>query len=402
MGRYVELSNCRFLSAHENTPRVTIAVHLRVVSITTSIHTYVFTSKSRGLDKFKSRSESDNLGHSIHSIAVVSNHHTSKSMCDTMDCYADSANLLRLLQLEHTLSPPLRNKINEKARFFLENLKDDVGEFLCSEELDGEHHSEENIRILVQCVPTALTYTDDYGDLPLDHALLRGNVEFIPMLAEEGMKLEVLSGHERRGGLLRRKDPGISCVLESISYVGSSNYCSIRCLNVIKRLRKMGLFKVQDIKKYNLLWHSCSRLCAQRFNYFADWDPSALKQEKATKDLFLLIYTFHSPTKVFEFELALNASLRHFPHELGLLLRTNYTQDDTVFRLWRQLLGKKIFWCVMERCLDGVARSTNIFEKNLETNMYAFMFAAAGPRSELDLVYYLIRRNPLALQPEKD
>ena len=41
-----------------------------------------------------------------------------------------------------------------------------------------------------------------------------------------------------------------------------------------------------------------------------------------------------------------------------------------------------------------------ILERDPETNTYPFLLAAAGDTSELDLVYYLVRRNPLTLLSE--
>ena len=49
---------------------------------------------------------------------------------------------------------------------FLNGLTDDVGELLCFE-LDDEEHSEDDIRTLVQCVPGALSLTDDFGGFPI-------------------------------------------------------------------------------------------------------------------------------------------------------------------------------------------------------------------------------------------
>ena len=52
---------------------------------------------------------------------------------------------------------------------------------------------------------------------------------------------------------------------------------------------------------------------------------------------------------------------------------------------------------LIEECLDD-SDGIEILEKNPQTySMCPFMFAAAGDTNELDLVYYLVRRNPLSL-----
>ena len=98
------------------------------------------------------------------------------------------------------------------------------------------------------------------------------------------------------------------------------------------------------------------------------------------------------------FQLNLGASLRHYPHELGLLLLKDPI-GDTPFQTARDKYGKKKAWRVIQKCLDE-SNDHQILEQNSETNMYPFMFAAAGDTSELDLVYYLLRRNPLSLFSE--
>ena len=205
---------------------------------------------------------------------------------DTMD-YTGTENLLRLLLIEKNLSSDLRHEINEKAKMFLNGLTDDVGEFLCFE-LDDEEHSEDDIRTLVQCVPGALSLTDDFGGFPINSACLSDQtVSFIPVFAEEGMKLNV-GGDGMRGGLLREDCEDysggsalkeISCNNTYISGAESEYYDTrdSRTLNVIKRLRKIGLIEKEDIRKYNLLCESCNEWSSKRFNYFADWNDHVVE-----------------------------------------------------------------------------------------------------------------------------
>jgi hypothetical protein len=66
------------------------------------------------------------------------------------------------------------------------------------------------------------------------------------------------------------------------------------------------------------------------------------------------------------------------------------------FKKQEMQLVKKRLGNWSKRCLDE-SNDHQILEKNSETNMYPFMFAAAGDTSESDLVYYLLHRNPLSL-----
>ena len=314
---------------------------------------------------------------------------------DTMD-YTGTENLLRLLKIEKSLPSDLRRKINEKATNFLEDLNEDAADFV-SNKLDEEQHSEDDIRTLVQCVPGALSFQDKFGGFPIFNACLSGRcVSFVPLLAEEGMKLNV-GGDGMRGGLRCEHSSG-DTALVAISFNNTNRYgaeseCDSRYLNVIKGLREIGLFEKEDIRKYNLLWGSCCNArCPKRFNYFADWDPSALTKQYCEKYDVL-----HSSLQwCGDFQLALSATLRHYPHELGQLLVKN-SKGETPFQKLRKQFGRGEGWKAIKKCLDESDGSKIVLEKNSETNMYPFMLAAAGDTSELDLVYYLVRRNPLSL-----
>jgi hypothetical protein len=87
----------------------------------------------------------------------------------------------------------------------------------------------------------------------------------------------------------------------------------------IKRLREMGLFRKEDIQKYDLLWFSCNGHSPKRFHYFADWDPSALKQSVILDERSsILNMDVKYGAGGDEFQLAFGATLRFYPHELGL------------------------------------------------------------------------------------
>ena len=256
-------------------------------------------------------------------------------------------------------------------------------------------HSEDDIRTLVQCVPTALSDEEECGVISIIRAAERGQYSFLPVLAEEGIKHNV-GGEGMRGGLLCIDVVGKN-VLHSLSCCGRLE--DSRCLDAIKRLREMGLFSKGDIKEYNLLWDSCRCGCPKRFNYFVDWDPSLLKESVAfgqEKALLHMDPNFAGGDK-FQFQLALGASLRRYPHELSLLLLKNPNGDTPFQRATAGYdIGKKEAWKLIQKCLEE-SNVSQILEKNSETNMYPFMFAAVGDTSELDLVYYLLHRNPLSV-----
>ncbi len=245
------------------------------------------------------------------------------------------------------------------------------------------------------------------------------------------MKLNVFRDG-MRGGLLCKDSSGRTQLWRICKDGGRGGHetSDLRLLDVIKRLREMGLVEKEDIKKYGLL-HCYENMSeyqntSKRFNYFVDWDPSALKQAREfegsrndTTYWLLQICPMDWVSKP-SFQLALNATLRHYPHDLVqvLFLRgtsegniTFQTAEETLgkkealklfenptFQTAGETLGKKEAWALFENCLDAETNGSKVlFEKNPKTNMYAFMVAAAGDTSDLDMVYYLLRRNPLVL-----
>jgi hypothetical protein len=129
-----------------------------------------------------------------------------------------------------------------------------------------------------------------------------------------------------------------------------------------------------------------------------DWDPSALKLQKEidARNSFLHFCAAESDlfSDITSFQVALNATLRHYPHEPGLLLLKNDI-GDTPFQLARKKFGKEKTWTVITECLEESNGCKILLEKNPETNLFPVMLAAAGDSSELDIVYYLVGLNPL-------
>jgi len=62
-----------------------------------------------------------------------------------------------------------------------------------------------------------------------------------------------------------------------------------------------------------------------------------------------------------------------------------------------QQYGKDKVWRAIEKCCEE-AHNVKMVERSPVTNLYPFMLAAASETTELNTVYYLLRRDPLALE----
>lgn len=335
-----------------------------------------------------------------------------KQVIETMEC-SSVQKLLHLLSIEESLSPELRLAINEKAKYFLEGLAPEVAHFL-HYELNDVDYTEDDIRTLVQCVPSSMSVEDEDGRLPIENAVWRytsnntlmdiSAVSFTPLLAEEGIKHQV-GGEGTRGGLLRADEDEcnalnhLSRISENDREIDHATF-DLHYLHVMRKLRELGLLKKKDIKEHDLLWESCESIRSHRFNYLSDWQPDLLRElqdEDAGGDS--LLHWCSSLCDIRIFQTALRATMRHFPREFGLLLLEN-CQGYTPLRKAYDQFGKEETWKVVHMCLDetDAGMNTILVQKDPAKNIYPFMLAAAGDTSELDLIFTCLRQDPIVLE----
>jgi len=92
--------------------------------------------------------------------------------------------------LEETLPPDILESLLTKA----------VGEYLHN--LRVHKLSKDKLKELIEAFPAALSHTNDKGQLPIHSAMWNTHsMQFVALLAEEGVKLNV-GGEGNRGGLL--------------------------------------------------------------------------------------------------------------------------------------------------------------------------------------------------------
>jgi len=322
-----------------------------------------------------------------------------------------SKRLLSVLLIEKSLSAQMRIKVEAQAMHMVQHLTADAGDFL-HYDLDADLHTEEEVKTLIDAFPSALSQIRlyDYGSdddepielLPIQAAGWnhdgRNCIPFIPLLAEEGRKLNV-GGEGKRGGLILKDNPDGENVLQELARIESSADDSTS-LHVLKRLRESDLLKKEDIRQYDLLWYSCKSQAKERFEYFIYWDPEALKEYQCRGDPLLQANTCGI---IDHFAMALKAGLKYYPEELGFLFRKN-GEGETALKLAFERYGKGEAWRAIEKCFEET-RDVKMVERNPTTNMYPFMLAtlaSAGETSELNTMYFLLRRDPIVFDRVAD
>jgi len=362
-----------------------------------------------------------------------------------------------LLDLDETVSKKLLNQFEVLAEKMFEDMSTAAGEYLHN--LVEDKDSEDEVKAVVKKFPSALSHLNAKGSLPIQSAVAYSeSVAFVPLLAEEGITLNV-GGEGMRGGLLLvdpASDDDETNVLQLLVCMTYDNGTTAdsRYLDVLIKLRESNLLRKEDIRQYDLLYRSFFPLAKARFEYLLDWDPHAVKESEDHYSLLRRVLYDESNVRIDRFAMALKAGMKHFPDDLGFL----FDKDDdgkTNCQLAFEKLGKDEALGVIQECIPvganypilhhviknapelrndfarrytsaiflrdengrlfhhvALSSGTNlqndpmiilqmtddkVNEKDPVTDLYPFMNAASANVPDLETIYYLLRRNPSVL-----
>ena len=193
--------------------------------------------------------------------------------------------------------------------------------------LDISNHSENGVRTAIKLFPDALSKLNVKNRLPIQQACYSNqSTPFIPVLAEEGVRLKV-GGERAKGGLLL----DLPCsdrpcnIFQAIAHwdsdVNPVDNDSMSTV-VLRKLKELGFLQLEDIKKFDLVHLGSWYQCRQRFGYLTKLDPEALTEPRnGGRPLLQKIVTNHF-TNIQRFEMVLQAGLRLYPQELGFLFKS--------------------------------------------------------------------------------
>jgi hypothetical protein len=140
-----------------------------------------------------------------------------------------------------------------------------------------EHQPDEDtLQKIIDNVPSSLSYQgEEFGySFPIFSAVESNeSVQYIPLLAKQGVKHNV-GGDDARGGLLL----GDHNVLHELAYQGdNSENADLLYLDVMKKLRESKLLLREDIQDHNLLYlASVYHRSPMRFEFLAAWCPEEI------------------------------------------------------------------------------------------------------------------------------
>jgi hypothetical protein len=135
-------------------------------------------------------------------------------------------------------------KIVNKA---MKKVSNHTGEYLHNLHKLGDEKPDENtLQTIIDNVSASLSYEDEYGDIPIISAVVsEESVQYVPLLAKEGVKHNV-GGDDARGGLLLDGEN----VLYHLAWRGNSETADQLYLDVMKKLRESKLLLKEDIQDY--------------------------------------------------------------------------------------------------------------------------------------------------------
>jgi hypothetical protein len=321
-----------------------------------------------------------------------------------------------------------RNKMDVLVEEFLFKLENDIHDMFCVHEdaaidadiylgLDSERDTEKEVETTVRFFPDVLTrrkeikrsyypiqYLVEYADNVDEDIHLMCNTKaasFIPLLVRLAIELGLFEEQDR-GGLLCEDCVG-NITLQNLVIRNDGNnerheLVETKYLQVLIQLRKMGLFKKEDIQRYGLLvrlslYDDDHLLSEKILKFLVEWDPTALLQ--ADEDGWLpLHYAATKENSIRGFQLLFQYGIFYYPKKIGISLIFKKTEEEDGCIPFESACinhGINKVLKVVEDTLILYASSENSQQLNIAE---ALIMAATDNNIDLDAVYFFIRRQP--------
>jgi hypothetical protein len=331
---------------------------------------------------------------------------------------ADRRHLKMNSVLERKGKFPLRNriKIDLLIKHFLENLEDDVYNMIFDSDiheyhydgLDSERDTEEEVETAIRFFPELLSRKGGrYNVLPIQNLTLatdehdncvrcnQEGVHYIPLFARLALEFGSFE-EEARGGLLYENGNNVIQNLIELRNHDCQDDIEDTYLQIMIRLRRIGLFKKEDIRRYDLLNYLCVyyvHFPKKRLTFLIEWDPTALTQTCPHKNLPLHYATLNNKDNSTQgFQFVFDYGIKYYPRKNGIrFLFKKDRNNKTAFQDACELYGTHEVVRIIEYTLTEYS-DTPICIKN------TLISAAHEENIHLDCLYFLLRREPDVIQ----
>ncbi|OEU10309.1 hypothetical protein FRACYDRAFT_247264 [Fragilariopsis cylindrus CCMP1102] len=323
--------------------------------------------------------------------------------------------IMSVLQQKKKLPLETRNEIDGLIEEFLVKVKSNIQSVICSNELENYHgldsdrDTDQEVETAIRLFPKVLAtkksilWHDDY-DERIEYYYPVQLLIFSHSGGERGSQLGVkelgvfgVMFGEQFGGELLIKDNGGDNILQNLMSRDQTRPHSLKYhetvdskyLQVLVQLRKMGVFKKEDIQRYDLLdglcgYHNC--FPDMRFRFLVEWDPSSLIWTGRSSLNWLPLHHAAYKSSIRGFRSVFEAGIKYFPNKKGISLlfhRNGYTPFQMACRRFGY---KEVMKVVEETLIRYSDTSINTTE--------ALITAAIDEDIHLDCAYFLLRREP--------
>ena len=346
---------------------------------------------------------------------------------------------LAILSRKTELPQKLRTVIDEaknyEPAFFLRTIEsnlldllfENAGVYMLNVEkgLNSDHHRDtfKEIETAIRFFPNVLVrrqfgrFCISFQAMTMRQQCNLKAVSFIPLLAELGIEYGLFT-EEQRGGLIDGPGRGRNVLYQLVknnerttkkkdddddddNEEDEHQLVDESFLVVMKQLRKMNLFRKEDIQRYNL----CEGLCCQdvfpelRFRYVVDWDPNCLmiNDHRSGSSSFPMHYATYSIKEIRGFRIVFEVGIQHFPIQIGFLFHKNEI-GHTPFRLACDQYGEEKVINILDDGLDNLMIRDHTNNNDQHNNsirlLKSLINGAADEMVDLDCVYILLRREP--------
>lgn len=298
------------------------------------------------------------------------------------------SHIITILEKRNSYCLRTRNKIDILAENFLQLLEDDIHDMICDNNhytdyiYDGLHSdrdTEPEVESTLRLFPEILVKTklvkwvdedggqqrQEYYPIQLqtftvgdEQMFLKINpdaVSFIPLFARLAIEY-CLFEEEQRGCLVVEYGTNVIRDLMELRNPECHEVIEEKYLEVMKQLRSMGLFRREDIRRYNLLTQICVYnvyFPKKRLNFLIDWDPEALTYTCSNRNVPLHYAALNNKdNSINGFQFVFDYGIKYYPRKNGIrFLFKKDRHNKTAFQFACEIHGRHEVMRVIEETL---------------------------------------------------
>ncbi len=194
--------------------------------------------------------------------------------------------------------------------------------------LHNDEPSMDDVKRTVDTCPEALLFKDEDGHIPIQTAVQHvESIKYVPLLAEEAIRKDILVG-PKRGGLLLpydRYDPEFNVLQFVVNTVTDeeNDLYDETCTQVLKDLRRAGLLVDKDWTQFDLMGLAPANSSLQRLDYLSETFPKALSIPLSYGGLPIDVSNYYDSAGIDVFATLLKTGMKYYPESFGFLFKRN-------------------------------------------------------------------------------